>query len=77
MLLRRRYLQRLTLKLKTGIIAMSLIEEKTDLFCHGLSGRCDRCLNVASLREMFHATGATKLQRSQCLFITAPALPGI
>jgi hypothetical protein len=31
---------------------------------------CARRINVAPLREMFHATGATKPQRSPGLFIT-------
>jgi hypothetical protein len=48
----------LTLEFKTGTFVMPLIEEKIGIGSAGVypDMGCARCVNVASLREMFHAT---------------------
>jgi hypothetical protein len=48
----------LTLEFKTGTFVMPLIEEKIGIGFAIIypDKRCARCVNVAPLREMFHAT---------------------
>jgi hypothetical protein len=55
---------------------MTLIEEKIGIVFAGVypDKRCARCVNVAPVARNVSRHVATKPQRSQRLFITAPAL---
>jgi hypothetical protein len=61
----------MSLENKTDVIAFPLTEEKNRFWFFRLyEKRCARCVNVAPLRELFHATVAMKKQRSQRVLTT-------
>jgi hypothetical protein len=61
---------------KTGTMIMPLIEEKIGFGFAGVypDKFCARCINVAPVARNVSRQGRNEPQRSQLLFVTAPAL---